>query len=89
MRVPTGVPGKGFGVRFQVGGGGGAFPLESKGEGDGDGEWGGGVGVGTGKGTGKSMRKLCRNYPLAKLPFSFSPIIASLLELDTGCRLLA
>ena len=25
----------------------------------------GGGGVGTAKGTGKSMRKLCRNYPLA------------------------
>ena len=29
---------------------------------------GGGGGVGTGKGTGKSMRKLCRNYPLANYP---------------------
>ena len=25
-------------------------------------------GVGTGKGTGKSMRKLCQNYPLAIYP---------------------
>ena len=28
----------------------------------------GGGGVGTGKGTDKSMRKLCRNYPLAIYP---------------------
>ena len=27
-----------------------------------------GGGVGSGKGTGKSMRKLCRNYPLANYP---------------------
>ena len=29
---------------------------------------GGGGGVGTGTGTGRSMRKLCRNYPLATYP---------------------
>ena len=56
---------EGFGVWFRgvVGGG---FPVENKGKGEGSGE--GGGGVGTGKGTGKSMRKLCRNYPLAIYP---------------------
>ena len=42
--------------------GGGGFPVENEGKGE------GGGGVGTGKGTGKSMRKLCRNYPLAIYP---------------------
>ena len=37
------------------------------------GRWGGGVG--TGKGTGKSMRKPCRNYPLAIYPL-VSPLKA-------------
>ena len=57
--------GEGFGVRFRwvVGGG---FPVKNKGKGVGVGV---GVGVATGKGTGKSMRKLCRNYPSA----NFSP----------------
>ena len=44
-----------------------------------------GVGVGTGKRTGKSMRKLCRNYPLAiyplvspqQNPLEFSLLIAA------------
>ena len=32
-----------------------------------------GGGAGTGKGTGKSMRKLCRNYPLANYPVVSPP----------------
>ena len=32
-----------------------------------------GGGVGTSKGTGKSMRKLCRNYPLANYPLVSPP----------------
>ena len=42
------------------------FPVENKGKGEGGGK--GGGGIGTGRGTGKSMRKLCRNYPLAIYP---------------------
>ena len=43
---------------------GGGFPVENEGEGE-EG-WGGwGVGWGPRKGTGKSVRELCRNYPLA------------------------
>ena len=66
MRVPIGVPGGGVWgpVQGVVGGG---FPVENKGKGEGG--WGGwGSEVGTGKGTGKSMRKPCRNYPLANYP---------------------
>ena len=70
MRVPIGVPRGGVWGRVQ-GGAGGGFLVESKGKGEGVREVVGGGG--TGKGTGKSMRKLCRNYPLAKPPFSFSP----------------
>ena len=33
--------------------------------------------MGTGKGTGKSMRKLCRNYPLA-----IYPLVSPLLQTD-------
>ena len=44
----------------------GGLPVKSKRKGKGWGGWGGGVG--TGKGTGKSLRKLCRNYPLAIYP---------------------
>ena len=57
---------EGFGVGFR-GGVGGGFPVEKKGKGEVGGEGGGG-GVGTGKGSSKSMRKLCRNYPLAIYP---------------------
>ena len=47
----------GVGLRWVEGGG---FPVKNKGQG----EWGGELGGGrAGKGTGKSMRKLCRNYP--------------------------
>ena len=64
MRAPIGVLGGGFGVGFRwvVGGGN---PVENKGKEE-EGRVGGGVGTGTG--TGKSMRKLCRNYPLANYP---------------------
>ena len=65
MRVPLGVRGGGVWGRVQ-GGGGGWFLVESEGNGKGVGRE--GCGVGTGKGTGKSMRKLCRNYPLAIYP---------------------
>ena len=37
----------------------------------------GGGGVGSGKGTGKSMRKLCRNYPLAIYPVVSPPILGT------------
>ena len=48
---------------------GGGFPVEKKGKGEGAEEGGGGgVGMRTSKGTGKSIRKLCRNYPLAIHP---------------------
>ena len=61
LAVPIGVPeGEVWGWVQEDGGGG--FLLENEGKGEG---WGG---VGTGKGTGKSMRKLCRNYPLATYP---------------------
>ena len=62
--------GAGFRVGFR--GGGGGFPLESEGKGEGGGEGGGG-GVGASKGTDKSMRKLCRNYPLATYPLNQAP----------------
>ena len=60
---------EGFGVGFRevVGV---VFLWKNKGKGKGV-RRGGGVGVGTGKGTGKSMRKLCRNYPLAIYPLVF------------------
>ena len=68
MRVPIGVllfEGRVWG-RIQGGGGGGFLrKMREKGEGCWE-----GVGVGTVKGTGKSMRKLCRNYPLANDPLS-------------------
>ena len=75
MRVPIGVPRGGVGVGL-MGVVGGGFPVENIRE---EGRGGGGLGVGgTGKETGKSMRKLCRNYPLgfSKLPFSFSQVRA-------------
>ena len=53
--------GLGFGFRGVVGG------RKNRGRGWGWGGW-GWDGMGTGKGTGKSMRKLCRNYPLAIYP---------------------
>ena len=56
---------EGFGVIRRVVGGG--FPMENEGKMEGGGG-GWGVGVGTGKRNGKSMRKLCRNYPLANYP---------------------
>ena len=67
VRVFRGVPRKVWG-QVQGGGWGAAF-LENRGKGKG-GEGGGGVGGrgGTGKGTGKSMPKLCRNYPSAICP---------------------
>ena len=68
----TGVLGEGFWGRVQVGGGGGVFLWKKKGKGKRVGRVGGGVR--TGKGTGKSMRKLCPNYPLAIYPLVFSPI---------------
>ena len=60
--------GEGFGVGFSGGGGGRVFLWRIRAKGKGAGRV--GDGVGTGKGTGKSMRKLCRNYPLAKYPLS-------------------
>ena len=48
-----------------MGGRGVVFLLKNEGKWKGVGGWGGG---GTGKGTGKSMRKLCRNHPLASHP---------------------
>ena len=75
MRVPTGVPGGGVWGRVPGGVVGGGFPVE---------KWKGvvrvGGGVGTGKGTSKSMRKLCRNYPLANyplVPLRFFPLLIS------------
>ena len=60
----------GRGLGSGSGGGGRGFSfVENEGKGEGSGEgWGGGVG--TGKGTGKSMRKLCRSYPLATYPLN-------------------
>ena len=54
--------GEGFGVGFRwvVGGG---FPVENRGKGERV-----GGGAGTGKDTGKSLPKLCRNYPSAIYP---------------------
>ena len=57
--------GEGFGVGFR-GVVEGDFPVEN---GKGAGRVAGGVG--TSKGTGKSMRKLCRNYPLANYPLVY------------------
>ena len=58
---------------------GGGFPVENKEKGKEVGRVGGGVG--TGKGTGKSMRKLCRNHPLANYPLSdFGPSGESVSE---------
>ena len=57
--------------------GGGDFPLEDEGKrGRGWGGWGGWVG--TGKGTGKSMRKLCRNYPgdLQEILLDLEPLLS-------------
>ena len=71
MRVAIGVPGGGVWGRDDRGGRGWVFLWKMKEKGKGVGEGGGGVGIG--KGTGKSMRKLCRNYPLAKYP-SVSPL---------------
>ena len=45
---------------------GAVFLWKVKGKGKGMGKVGGGAW--TGKGTGKSLRKLCRNYPLAIYP---------------------
>ena len=45
------------------------WKIREKGKGEGGG-W-----VGTGKGTGKSLRKLCRNYPLAIYPLLVSPLL--------------
>ena len=64
MRVPTVVPGEGFGVGFK-GVVGARFPVKIRESGKGVG---GGWGARTGKRTGKSMRKLCRNYSLANYP---------------------
>ena len=66
VRVPIGVPGGGVWGRVEGGWWGAGFPVESKGNEEGGGEG----GVGTRKGTGKSIRKLCRNYPLAKYPLA-------------------
>ena len=71
MQVPIGVPGE-----RGLGSGSGwwwglVFLWERLERGKGAGRVGGGVW--TGKGTGKSMRKLCRNYPLANYP-SVSPL---------------
>ena len=61
--------GEGFRVGFR-GVIGGSFPVENEGKGKGGGEG----GVETGKGTARSMRKLCRNYPLANYPL-VSPLL--------------
>ena len=59
MAVPIGVPGERFSVGFRgVAGVVVLWKMRDKGKGSGG-------GVGTGKESCKSMRKLCRNYPLA------------------------
>ena len=67
MRDPAGALGEGFGVGFRWVVGGALFLWKNKGKGEGGGE--GGGGLGTGKETTKSMRTLCRNYPLANYPY--------------------
>ena len=74
MRVPSGVPGGGFGDGFR-GGGGAVFLWKVRGKGKGVGRVGGGVG--TSQGTGKSMRKLCQNYILANNLLVFPEISCS------------
>ena len=70
-RVPIGPGVPRGGVWGRVEGVGGGFPAENEGKGEGvSGVGGGGE---TGKGTGKSMRKLCRNYPLANYPLVSPP----------------
>ena len=63
VRVPIGVPERGVWERVQRAVGGRfSYGKKGKGEGSGEGEGGGG---------GKSMRKLCRSYPLAIYPLVF------------------
>ena len=65
--------GEGFGVGFRgVGGVVFLWKMWEKGKGVGR--------VGTGKGTGKSMRRLCRNYPLA----NYYPLVSPRM-LERGC----
>ena len=66
MRAPIGVPGRGVWGRVQGGGGGAVFLWKIREKGKGVGRVGGGAG--TGEGTGKSIRKLCRDCPLANYP---------------------